>query len=290
MQYGVTFPQTESGADPSAIRDFGEAVEAMGFDYLLAYDHVLGADPSARPGEANRRFPYTYKSTFHEPLVLFGYLAAATTRLRFATGVIILGQRQTALVAKQAAAVDVLSGGRLRFGVGSGWNEAEYEALGMDFHTRGARYSEQIEVLRALWTQEVVTFRGKWHTLVGVGINPLPVQRPIPVWMGGSAEAAIRRIAQIGNGWIVNGGLSDETQVKIGRMRDYAKLAGRDASSIGIEGSVHVRNVTPADMPKVVEQWRSVGATHVVFNTMGAGFTSLEQHAEALRKIKACFS
>ncbi|HLE81312.1 MAG TPA: LLM class F420-dependent oxidoreductase, partial [Dehalococcoidia bacterium] len=194
MQLGVVFPQTEIGADPGGVRNYVQAVEQMGYAHLAIYDHVLGADPTNRP---DWRGPYTSKTLFHEPMVLFGYLAALTQRLELVTSIIILPQRQTALVAKQAAEIDVLAQGRFRFGVGIGWNQVEYEALGEDFHNRGRRMEEQIAVLRALWTQEVVTFEGKWHRITEAGINPLPVQRPIPIWMGGGAEPVLQRIARL---------------------------------------------------------------------------------------------
>src|ERR1700730_11725459 len=176
MNIGVVLPQTEIGNDPGAIKAYAEAVEEMGFTHILVFDHVLGANPE-RPGGGKE--PYTYRHAFHDPFVLFGFLAAATRRVGLATGILILPQRQTALVAKQAAAVDVLSGGRLRLGIGVGWNFTEYEALGEDFHTRGRRMSEQIAVLRKLWTEPEVTFKGRWHDIDRMGIRPMPVQRPI---------------------------------------------------------------------------------------------------------------
>src|SRR6266852_9674563 len=190
MNVGVVLPQTEIGNDPAAIKAYAEAVENMGFTHILVFDHVLGANPE-RPG--GWKGPYTYRHGFHEPFVLFGFLAAATHRIELVTGVVILPQRQTALVAKQAAAVDVLSGGRLRLGIGVGWNPVEFEALGENFKNRGKRVEEQLEVMRLLWTKELVTYEGQWHRVPDAGINPLPVQRPIPVWMGGESEAVLRR-------------------------------------------------------------------------------------------------
>ncbi|MDE2969186.1 MAG: LLM class F420-dependent oxidoreductase, partial [Chloroflexota bacterium] len=189
MKLGVIFPQTEIGNDPGAIREFVQAAEELGYEHILAYDHVLGADPAKHP---NWGGAYTMDSAFHEPFVLFGYLASVTSTIKLTTGIIILPQRQTALVAKQAAEVDVLSNGRLRLGVGLGWNRVEYEALGQDFHNRGRRVEEQIALMRRLWTEESVDFDGKWHTVDGAGINPMPVQRPIPIWMGGGAEPVLR--------------------------------------------------------------------------------------------------
>ncbi|MCW5883269.1 MAG: LLM class F420-dependent oxidoreductase, partial [Anaerolineae bacterium] len=199
MKLGVVFPQTEIGPDPATVRAYAEAVEGLGFAYLQAYDHVLGADTRVRP---DWRGPYTLETLFHEVFVLFGYLAAITHRLELVTGILILPQRQTALVAKQAAEVDVLSGGRLRLGVGVGWNHVEYEALGMDWKTRGVRQAEQIEVMRRLWVEDFVTFEGRFHTMTDVNILPPPVQRPIPIWFGGSHEAVIKRCARLGDGWM----------------------------------------------------------------------------------------
>jgi probable F420-dependent oxidoreductase len=175
MQIGVVFPQTEIGNDPAAIRDYAQAAVGLGFSHVLAYDHVLGANPQ-RPGGWSG--PYTHLTPFHEVFVLFGYLAAVTHQLGLTAGVIILPQRQTALVAKQAASLDVLSGGRLRLGVGLGWNEVEYTSLNENFHNRGKRIEEQVELMRKLWTDPLVNFKGKWHTIPDAGLNPLPVQRP----------------------------------------------------------------------------------------------------------------
>ena len=198
MKIGVTFPQTEIGSDPAAVLDYAQAAEGLGFSHLIVFDHVLGANAANRPGWSGA---YQHTDSFYEPFALFGYLAGVTRRLELVTAVIILPQRQTALVAKQAATVDVLSGGRLRLGVGIGWNDVEYEALGENFHDRGRRSEEQIEVMRALWTNELVTYEGRWHRITDAGINPLPVQRPIPVWLGGGADPVLRRVARMADGW-----------------------------------------------------------------------------------------
>ncbi len=289
MKLGVIFPQTEIGADAAAIRDFAQAVEALGYDQLVAYDHVLGANT------ANRRewLGYTMHDMFHEPFVLFGYLAGCTRRLGFTTGIMILPQRQTALVAKQAAELDVLSGGRLRFGVGVGWNSVEYEALGMDFHTRGVRLAEQIRVLRALWTQESVTFHGRWHHIVEAGINPLPIQRPIPIWMGGQADAVMRRIARLADGWFPGGGLQDERtrheavsrEELIESLRRYLREAGRDPASVGIEGRISVTQGGPEEWRRTADEWRTLGATHLSVSTMRGGFATPDAHIEVVRRF-----
>lgn len=282
MRLGVIFPQTEIGADPGAIREYAQTVEGLGYHHLGVYEHVLGANPASRPGWQG----YTHKDMFHEPLVLFGFLAAITRNLELVTEVLVLPQRQTALVAKQAAAVDVLSGGRLRLGVGIGWNAAEYEALGEDFHTRGRRVEEQVRVLRALWANDLVTLKERWHTITDAGINPLPVQRPIPIWMGGTADAALRRIARIADGWFPREGPTEKGKARLEALRTYVREAGRDPKSMGIEGRITVARHTPDEWTAEALSWRALGATHIAMNTMGAGFRSLRQHLDALRLFK----
>ncbi|MGH2344058.1 MAG: LLM class F420-dependent oxidoreductase [Chloroflexota bacterium] len=283
MRIGVTFPQTEITADPAAVRAYAEAAEDLGYAHILAYDHVLGADVSGRPGW---RGPYTHRTLFHEPLVLFGYLAALTKRIEFVTGVLILPQRQTALVAKQAAEIDVLSGGRFRLGIGIGWNEVEYQALNENFANRGKRSEEQIAVLRALFTEESVTFHGRWHHIEAAGLNPLPVQRPIPIWLGGGADATLRRVAVMGDGWFPQLPPNEEARAAIARLQGYAREAGRDPAGIGIEARINIAQGTPDDWVHALEQWQAIGATHVAVNTMNAGFASPQAHIEAIRRFK----
>jgi probable F420-dependent oxidoreductase len=271
MKLGVTFPQIEIGRDPQPIREFVQSVEGLGYDYLMLYDHVLGADMKVHKDWRPRKGQppiYTSEDLFHEPLVLYGYLAAVTQRIEFATGVIILPQRQTVLLAKQAAEVDVLSGGRLRLGFGIGWNELEYQGLGMNFHDRGKRSEEQIAVLRMLWTQESVTYTGQWHTLNGVGINPLPDQRPIPIWLGGAADAVLERVARIADGWYAPSSLGEqEVREHIGRLHKFARDHGRDPATVGIEGIVRLRGRTVEECVENYEMWKRLGATRVTFNT-----------------------
>lgn len=281
MQIGVTFPQNEIGADPAAIREYVQAVEGLGYSHLIIYDHVLGADPTHRPGWRG----YTHNDMFHEPFVLFGYIAALTS-LELVTAVIILPQRQTALVAKQAAEVDVLTAGKLRLGIGVGWNPVEYEALGMDFHTRGRVVEEQIEVLRLLWSQPVVSYKGKYHTITEAGLNPLPVRRSIPIWTGGSTDVLLRRTAHVGDGWFPLGRPDEQMRANVDKLHVYMKEAGRDPSTLGIEARV---NCSDGDVDEQVRQtriWQELGATHISINTMGAGFTSLAQHLDAIRRYK----
>ena len=287
MRYGVVFPQTEIGKDPSAIRDFAQAAEELGYHHLLAYDHVVGANPASRPGW---RPPYTYKDTFHEPFVLFGYLAGLTKRIELVTGVIILPQRQTVLVAKQAAALDVLSGGRLRLGIGIGWNPVEYEALGENFKNRGRRSEEQVEVMRKLWTQELVTFEGEWYKITDAGLNPLPIQRPIPIWFGGGHDQTLRRVARLGDGWFPLLGPDDKCRAMIEKIRAYTHEAGRDPRSVGIEGRIMVGQGSPEQWTKEIQAWKELGATHVTANTMKAGLSSPSGHVEAIRRFRAVFA
>jgi len=287
MKYGVVFPQIEFGNDPHAIRDYAQTAEALGYDYLLVYDHVLGAHPNR---ERRLTGPYTHEHPFHEPMVFFGFLAAVTTRLQLTTGILILPQRQTALVAKQAAEVDVLSGGRLRLGVGLGWNHVEYEALGQDFHTRGRRIEEQVEVLRKLWTEPLVIYRGRDHVIDNAGIDPMPIQRPIPIWFGGGAEPALNRAARLGDGWMPAGRKPDDAMK---RMIEYLEKAlaqaGRDRRAFGIDPWISIQGLQKDEWRQRVEAWRQLGATHVAVDTMRAGFTSPRAHMDAIRAFREVF-
>ncbi len=288
MKVGVTFPQTEIGTDPGAIRAYAQAVEEMGLSHILAYDHVLGADDRGQYSHRQGR-PYNYASQFLEPFILFAHLAAVTTKLEFVTGVIILSQRQTALVAKQAAVLDVLSGGRFRLGIGTGWNEVEYEALGENMGNRGKRSEEQIEVMRALWTNEVVTFEGRWHKITAAGINPLPVQRPIPVWFGGGSEPVLERIGRIGDGWIAIGmgaDAPDPASAKIERIRQYAKDAGRNPDDVGIEGRSALARASLDECVAQAKDWEKLGAHYHTIVTMDVGLKTPDDHIEMIRRFK----
>ena len=284
MQIGVVLPQTEIGNDPGAIAAYAQAVEAMGFTHILVFDHVLGANPE-RPG--GWKGPYTYRHAFHEPFVLFGFLAAATRRVGLVTGIVILPQRQTALVAKQAAAVDVLSGGRLRLGVGVGWNAVEFEALGEDFTKRGQRIEEQVEVMRALWTQELVTFAGREHRISDAGLNPLPVQRPIPIWMGGESEVVQQRMARLADGWMPHFRAGAAGQAAIDRIHGLVKAVGRDPKAFGIEGRMTLSQIPPAEWGKEMEAWKAMrGVTHLCVHTGGMSLAKPADHVETLRRFR----
>jgi probable F420-dependent oxidoreductase len=282
VKFGAVFPQIEFGNDPVAIRDYAQAAEGMGFEHIIVYDHVVGANAASRPGWSGA---YNHNNPFHEPFVFFGYLAGVTETIGLVTAVIILPQRQTALVAKQAAEVDVLSGGRLRLGIGTGWNQVEYEALGENFHNRGRRSEEQIKLMRQLWTNELVTFDGRWHKVTDAGINPLPVQRPIPVWLGGSADQVIKRVATIADGWFPAMRPDDRVRAALDRIRSLATEAGRDPADIGIQSSVSIRESTPDDWRADIDTWRELGATHMSVNTMNAGITTPQGHIDAIRKF-----
>jgi len=284
MRIGATFPQTEIGNDPIAIRDWAQAAEGAGYDHILVFDHVLGAGRSTRPDWGG---PYDSDTPFHEVFVLYGYLAALTRQIELVTGVVILPQRQTALVAKQAATLDLLSGGRLRLGIGVGWNAVEYDGLNENFRDRGARSEEQIAVLRALWSDTTVTFEGRWHTLANAGINPLPVRRPIPIWIGGGAEATLARVGRIGDGWFPQLPPDDEARTALERLRGYAERAGRDPGAIGIEPRINLGRVREEDAAAYLAGWRDLGATHISVNFMGAGFATPQQHIGALGRVRA---
>jgi probable F420-dependent oxidoreductase len=278
MQIGVVYPQTELHGDPRAVRRIGRAVEDLGFDHLLAYDHVLGAVHADRTPALTG--PYTEHDPFHDPLVMFAHLAAITERISFGTGILVLPQRQTALVARQAADVDLLSGGRLRLGVGVGWNPAEYQALGQDFRTRGARQEEQIELLRRLFTQPVVDFAGDFHRVDRAALVPKPA-RPIPIWLGGSGEAAFERAARLADGFIFLGGGIDLVVDAWNRLRDRVAGLGRSVHDFGAEYVVLPQGGVD-DLAAQIDAWREAGGTHASMVTMGLGLDSVEAHIDYL--------
>jgi probable F420-dependent oxidoreductase len=277
MRIGVVFPQTEIGADAGAVRAYASRVDELGYRHVLAYDHVLGADPAVHEGWQG---PYDVTTTFHEPMVLFGYLAGITS-LELVTGIIILPQRQTAMVAKQATEVDLLSGGRFRLGIGLGWNAVEYEALGQDFSTRGRRMEEQVDLLRRLWTEPSVSYHGSYDRVTGAGLAPLPVQQPIPIWFGAQSDRAYRRAGRLADGWfpqVAPGPKLDEARSVV---EQAAVAAGRDPARIGMEGRVSWRG-SPEKLAEHAAAWRDAGATHMSLNTMGAGLGAVDNHLSVL--------
>lgn len=277
MRIGAVFPQTELGGDVGAVRAYAQGTEELGYQHIMSYDHVVGADPEVHQGWNG---PYDVHTTFHEPMLLYGYLAAMTS-LELVTGIIILPQRQTVLAAKQAAEVDLLSNGNFRFGVGIGWNQVEYEALGQDFRTRGKRLEEQITLMRRLWTEQTVTFEGRFDKVVGAGIAPLPVQRPIPVWIGAQSPRAYERAGRMADGWFPQmspGPQLDEARRMVGQA---AAAAGRDPASLGMDGRISWRDDRES-VADELRQWQDAGATHMSVNTMGAGLKSVDDHLGAL--------
>ena len=297
MKIGAVFPQTDIGDDAGAIREWTLGVEAMGFDHVDAYDHVIGANTASRPGWDGA---YDIDSQFYEPFTLLSYMAALSSTLSFMTGVFILPQRQTVLFAKQAACLDRLCGGRLRLGVGTGWNAVEYEALGVDFAQRGAIFDDQIEVLRALWSNRAVTIDTPFHKITDAGLKPMPVQQPIPLWLGGggggtivqtstSNDKVIRRIARLADGWLPLCAPDEHGAALVERMRGYARDYGRDPAGIGIQAGLRGRRALEDQWAEHANAWRRLGATHMFINTMQDGLTGADQHLrrleEALRAV-----
>jgi probable F420-dependent oxidoreductase len=278
VRIGAVFPQTEIGTDPADVARWATQVEQLGYQHILVYDHVLGAGTSTREGWRG----YSSDDSFHEVFVLLGYVAALTTSVELVTGVLILPQRQTVLVAKQAAEVDVLSRGRMRLGIGVGWNPVEYEGLGESFANRGARSEEQIELMRALWTAPTITYHGRWHHVDNAGIRPLPVRQNIPIWIGGVAETVLRRIGRIGDGWLPQRPPDDEAAALLDRIRGYAGEAGRSPTEIGIEARLTIAREPRDSWLAFVTGWQTLGATHLGINTMGMGFRSVDEHLGAL--------
>ena len=276
MKIGIVFPQIEIGSDPDHVRRFATTAESLGFHHLLAYDHVLGANPASRPDWWG---PYDVHSLFHEPFVLFSFLAGQTTRIEFATGVLILPQRQTALVAKQAASLDVLCGGRLRLGVGTGWNPVEYEALGENFRDRGRRSEEQIEVMRKLWAEPSVEFEGRWHTVPDAGILPRPVTGRIPVWLGGTAPAVIDRVGRLADGWLPMNVATLPEDLR--RVREVAREHGRNPEEIGVN-CILPPSATAELAREKIHELAEVGVTHVSFSMMKIGLDNPEAHIDSL--------
>ena len=297
MKLGIFLPLELR--EPSELNDFVQACEELGFDHINFGDHVVGSSPAKRAG------PYSHKTIFHEPMVTMAFAANATRKIGLVVGVIILPQRQAALVAKQAAQLDFLSGGRLRLGVGVGWNAIEYEALGMDFANRGSRIDEQIEVMRKLWCNELVTFHGKWHEINEAGINPLPVQRPIPIWFGGFSDPMIRRIARFGDGWLMYCDLETQAKTCLEKLHKHCDEIGRDPSEIGIQGWVIVNKSdvlggevqksdahilrSPEEWVREIRAWKALGATSLDCWTTWGKLTTVDQHIALAKQFKEVF-
>jgi probable F420-dependent oxidoreductase len=290
MKLGVALPLTDVGGDPTTVRDFAQAAEGLGYDYLAGTDHVLGVNAASRPDWGNRN---TSADFFHDPFVLFGFLSACTSRIEFSTEVLILAQRQTVLVAKQTACLDVLSGGRFRLGIGIGWNPVEFIGLNEDFGNRGRRSEEQVQVMQALWAERHVSFKGRWHTIDDAGVNPLPLTRRVPLWYGGHNEATLQRIAKWGDGWIMLAHPpGDAARAEIAKLRAYVETAGRKKEAVGL--SVWVSAVgDEASWRKEIEAWKEAGVTHVTLNNTFARYyhrripgRSMSDHMAAIKRYQ----
>jgi probable F420-dependent oxidoreductase len=279
MQLNAMFPTRDIGTDPAKIRDWAQAAEDLGYAYIEVPDHVFGA--TARDGWTPL---YNETDPFHETFVMLGYLAAVTKRIRLSSGVLIAPQRQTGVIAKQAAEADLLSGGRLRLGIGVGWNHVEYEALGEDWKTRGARQAEQVEVLRRLWSEDLVTFNGRFHTLKEVNILPLPVQRPIPIWFGGVSDAVVMRAARLGDGWMPIAAPDENAEQKLAQLREEMKKHGRDRTRFGIEGWLRMHEADPQRWAAAADGWRKLGADMVMLYPMYR-IPKFEDQVETLRRF-----
>lgn len=292
MRFGIALPHTEIEADPMALREWAQGVEGLGFHHIRLPDHVLGAGRDTRPDWTGL---YDAATPFFEPLTTISFLAGVTTRLEFLSSILILAQRQTALVAKQAAMADIFCSGRMRLGVGIGWNEVEYEALGVDFHQRGRIYEEQIEVMRSLWTNKTVTVDLPFHRVSDAGLCPLPVQRPIPIWMGGGLDPSnaappndkvLRRIARLADGWMPVCKPDDQAAEAFDTFFGHCREYGRDPRSVGIEASIRGAAATREEWADLVAAWSRLGATHMGFNTMGDGLRGPQAHLRRLEEIK----
>lgn len=288
MNIGVVYPQTEIGPEPQEVRSFACGVAELGFGHILAYEHVLGGDPEVHP--ELKKAPYDINSSFHEPFALFSYMAAVAPSLGFATGIVILPQRQTALVAKQAASLDYLSGGKFRLGIGLGWNPVEYEALGQEWGTRARRFEEQIGLLRELFSKRSVSFEGDFHRVTAAGLNPLP-KHSIPIWIGARSDKAIRRAARIADGYFPL--LKDEAiswKEEVAKVRRYVEDYGRDPASFGIEATLQIAKLSSDEVKRSLDDWSEAGVTHLCLHTMGAGLKGAQAHLGCLEKVAGLIS
>jgi probable F420-dependent oxidoreductase len=280
MKPNAFFPSLDIGTDPAKIRDWAQAAEDLGYAYIEVPDHVFGA--KSRDGWVPL---YNEKDTFHETFVTLGFLAAVTKTIGLSTGILIAPQRQTGVIAKQAAEVDILSGGRLRLGIGLGWNHVEYEALGVDWKTRGARQAEQVEVLRRLWSEDLVSFIGRFHNLQDVSIVPPPVQRPIPIWFGGSSDAVVTRAARLGDGWMPIMAPDTQAEQKLGALWEQLKSFERDRAKFGIEAWLRMHSSDPQGWAAAADGWRRLGAGMVMLYPMYR-IANVDDHIQTLRRFK----
>jgi probable F420-dependent oxidoreductase len=281
MKFGAVFPQIEIGTDPLALREYARGVEELGFDYILTYEHILGAERQSYP---NQSFIYDHEDEFHEPFTLFSYLAACTEKIEFATGIMILPQREVRLVAKQAVQLSLLSGGRFRLGVGAGWNRAEFTSLDSDFSNRGKRMDEQLELMERLFREPLVDFEGQYHQVRRCGLNPLPSSPP-PIWIGGTADAVLKRAARFAEGWMPATLPTGQEQDIVDKLHGYLIEQERDPNAFGLDARIVLANFPPEERLAEFDRWKKLGATHFRCNTMGLGYTDVGQHLEALENF-----
>jgi len=286
MQLGAVLPHNEIGTDPAAITAYLRGVEELGMTHLLIYDHVMGADPDREGGYSG---PYDKDTAFHEPLTFFAYAAAVTTSIELVTTVLILPQRQTVLVAKQAAEVAILSNNRLRLGVGTGWNKVEYQALNEDFTNRGRRQAEQVELMRKLWTSDAFSFDGRYHTIDRASINPLPSE-PVPIWFGGSAPALLERCAVLGDGWMPLGGANDKSAALLDEIRERRLAAGKSMDDFGVQAQAQWGGGNPDRWRSHATRWQEIGATHMAVATHNAGPTDVDGHLARIAEYQAAIA
>ena len=277
MKFGIVFPHNEIGNDPRDIKEYAQRAEKLGADHMLIYDHVLGADPD-RPGGFNG--PYDKDIAFHEPFTVFSFMAAVTDKIDFSTSVLILPQRQTALVAKQASQLAILSNNRFRLGIGTGWNTVEYEALDIPFEKRGRRQAEQVDLLRKLWRSDSMSFDGNFHTVTKASILPRPTQT-IPIWFGGGSPALLKRCATLGDGWVPIGGPNEASAQSIEVLKQHRKDAGLSWDNFGIQAQAQFAGGTPERWLKHAQRWRNLGCTHLAVATHNAGNKTVTDHLRA---------
>lgn len=287
MKIGCSFPQSEIGPDIGGIRAYAQACDEMGFWLMTCGEHLVGVDTAARKLEKRAGAPKDLRDIaypYQEPLTFFAFVAGITKRINFLTSVLIAPQRQTVLIAKQTAQVQNYSGGRLMLGIGMGWSEYEYESLGADFHTRGRRMEEQIHVLRELWSQRLVTHEGRYHTVKGIGINPLP-QKTIPIWIGlGGNERPLRRAARLADGVMMT---PSGSAARLNDFKGYVRDAGRDLSSISLSMNLNLNECDIPTAAKLTKQYAAEGFSHLIVYTTDLGFTSLDQHVKKLADYKS---
>tara|TARA_A100001037_G_C15126863_1_gene626655 strand:- start:365 stop:1225 length:861 start_codon:yes stop_codon:yes gene_type:complete len=274
MELGAVFPHNEIGDNPKDLKDYAQGLESLGVNHLLIYDHVLGADPN-RPGGWSA--PYDKDTAFHEPLTTLSFLAAVTDNLEFITTILILPQRQTVLAAKQAAQLAILSKNRFRMGIGTGWNEIEYEGLNENFRNRGKRQAEQVDLMRTLWESDSVTYKGQFHTIDKASINPRP-SLPIPIWFGGSAPALLERCAILGDGWIPLMGANEAAEKCINTLKKHRQAAELSWESFGIQAQAQFAGGNAQRWKSHAEKWKKMGCTHLAVATHNAEETNIKGH------------